>query len=225
MSWNRLVIPFLLGVLATFIFAGTAQASQGVRWHANSGHTATRANITGSGWNNSNGIVYASVGIQNAVPTSHSTNGFQVGEYKSYHYTTKCGTGGEGYAVERVINDQSLCILHGGHTYGVNHRFAILLTSSCGGWCAYVDGSVIEGPYNNLGLPNGGYVVARAESYWTSATPSYWMTWGPSGYTPWQFSNNGGSSYTTIVYSNGGKDYPNWTLQGTPSPFSIYFSS
>jgi hypothetical protein len=148
---------------------------------------------------------------------------FQVAELKqSSNFTSVCGTGGQGFAAERMVNGHMVCNFYKTFTFGANHRLAILANPSCGGWCAYVDGSVIDGPWNTLGMPNGGYAVARAEAKWTSDAPYYDVTWGPSGYTPWQYTNTNGQSYTTIGTSYSVRDDLGWTLQGTPSPFAIY---
>jgi hypothetical protein len=196
--------------------AQSAFANQAGRYRGN-GDDATRANITGSATNNSTGLVFASVTVQNAPPTGSPTAGLQIGEVKeTAGYAIECGPPGSiGIVVERVIGGGYNCNLYFG-VFGSNHRFAIVHGSN--GWSGYEDGPAIDGPWA-LGMTSG-YSVARAESYWSGAGPNYNFTWGPSGFTAWQYSTCGGCSYTTINSAtpfNGG----GWTVGAPPSPFSI----
>lgn len=176
MSRYRVILAFMISVIGALFFVSTASAAWGMatRTAPSSTLKGTRANITGSGWNNSNGLVYASVAIQSVTPWytgNAEDNMLQIGELKMYNTSSSCGHAGsvpsDMYCVEHVIDGvyEGFGLFYGATSaFGTNHRFAILLASSCGGWCAYADGEVMAGPYNDLNMPNGGYWTAPLQS-------------------------------------------------------------
>lgn len=206
----------LLAAATAAILASSALASQGDRYRGSGSDDGTRANLTGTATNNSAGLVFASVGEQNGPPTGSPTAGLQVGELKETSgYSSDCGTSSIGIAVEYVISSSYSCDMFFG-SFGSDHRFAAVRVSS--GWQAYEDGTVIDGPFS-LGY-TGGYTVARGEAYWASTGPNFNFTWGPSGETAWQYSTDGGSSYTTVSSASSSND-GGWTIGSPPSPFTI----
>jgi len=200
-------------VLATPV----AWASQGDLYRGGTDN-ATRANVKGTATNNSAGAVLASVAIQDQPPNQVNSVMLQVGDLKQTSgYTSDCGTGSIGIMTERQTDPFTYVCDMTFASFGADHRLAIVHVS--GGWQSYEDGVVIDGPFS-LGGFLAGYSVARAEAYWGSTGPSFGFTWGPSGETQWQYSTNGGTSYTTVSsassLNNGG-----WLIGSPPSPFSI----
>ena len=226
MKLRRIVIVSLaFGAIALWV-SGSAFAVFGARWHANNNHSGTRANITGVGiLESSYSSVFAGIGIQNAPPNQTVTAGFQTGELTKNIDGSDCANAGTGYMAEREISGTLYCdfFYQNPISFGSNHRFAVLYNTTCGGWCAYMDGNLVDGPFTNIGMGGAGYAAARGELYYGSLEPVFDMTYGPSGYTPWQYTNDGGQSYTTIGSSSGYKQDPLFSMSGTPSPFEIYY--
>jgi hypothetical protein len=105
-------------------------------------------------------------------------------------------------------------------TFGSNTRFAILEVSGTSDWKAYVNGAQI-GSTLDLGFVTG-YAVARGEYNFNPITMN--MTWGPSGSTAWQYTDNFGTSYTTITGSTSASAITSgsgFSVGTPPSPFSI----
>jgi hypothetical protein len=203
----------LVGIVAFAVPAALASQADLYRGGSDNG---TRANVTGSATNNSAGLVFASVDVQNDTPAGSPTAGLQVGDLKETSgYTSDCGTGSVGLASERQVSGNYTCDMTFA-SFGADHRLAVVKVAA--GWQSYEDGVVIDGPFS-LGF-TAGYSVARAEAYWASTGPTYGFTWGPSGETAWQYTTDGGSTYTTISTATSGQD-GGWSIGSPPSPFSI----
>jgi hypothetical protein len=214
---RRSVAIVVAALAACALVASPAVASQGDRYRGSGSDDGTRANITGSATNNSAGLVYASVAEQKEPPTGTVTALLQLGELKeTSSYSSDCGTGSIGLASEREISSSYYCNMYFGG-FGTNYRLASVHGSN--GWSTYENGTLLDGPWS-LGY-TGGYSVARAEAYWSSSGPSYDFTWGPSGYTAWQYSTCGGCSYTTISSASSANS-GGWNIGSPPSPFDIW---
>jgi hypothetical protein len=227
MSLRRSLLGFLLCISTALSCAQLANAQNGgqaARYTTGGGYLGTRATISGSGATNSTGLVFAAVAIQDNV--SGGTKMLQIGElqitYDDYANDCNQALNVVGIAVERTTDGVNYTCdfwSTADTRFGVNHRIAVVAPGS-GGWDAYLDGNRLEGPFT-LGM-SGGYPIARAEAFWTTTAPSYNVTWGPSGYTPWQYTTNHGNTYTTIVNSGAAASSSGWNLDNTPSPFRIY---
>jgi hypothetical protein len=213
----RLAGCSLAALLLWAAMSVAAFASQADYWRGGSDN-GTRANVTGSATNNSAGLVFASVGVQNGAPNGSPTAMLQVGDLKaSSGYANDCGAGAIGLASERQISGSYYCDMTFA-SFGTDYRLAVVHVSS--GWQSYQNGTAIDGPFSGLGFSSG-YSVARGEAYWSGTAPSYSFTWGPSGETAWQYTTNGGTSYSTISSASSGQD-GGWSFTSLPSPFAIY---
>lgn len=99
-----------------------------------------------------------------------------------------------------------------------NARFGFVYGGSPSGWRAYVNGNIAGGPYS-LGFSSG---RALSPAEFNGGSFSMSGQWGPSGQTPWQRTDNSGTSYTTIVDPAAVVNDGGWILQAPPSPFFIY---
>jgi hypothetical protein len=209
---------FTLALLIFFAVVPSALANQG-GWHTGTGWNGDRGNLKGSATVPSTGGVIATVSMQSC--TCVGAGLVQAGEIKEgSSLTTDCGTGTIGYIFEKAnVNGMLSCNPMFG-TFGSDHRFAnVRKAGTSGTWNEYVDGVVFITYTLNWGQGNA---YARAE-YNGSAPNAFSFTWGPSGETPWQNTNDSGSSYHTIgteavQFNDGGWLFTN----SPPSPFTVF---
>lgn len=204
-----------VALIVAAVMAPSALASQGGKYRGSGSDAGSRANITGTASVPSTGGVIATVRTQSGFTSSSGL--IQFGHLKhGSSFSSNCGPAGTiGYMVERrAVSGSYLCNAFFG-SFGSNQKFSVLHVSGSG-WNAYLNGSKIDGPYA-LGYTSG-YAIAVGE-YNGSAPSSYSMTFGPSGYTPWQTTldrTNWFDITSATNFNDGG-----WSITNLPSPFSI----
>src|SRR5260370_36071840 len=87
-----------------------AGGSAGLRYRGAGNDNGSRAFLSGSAANNSSGLVFASVTVQNDTPVGAPTAGMQMGFLKETSgYNTDCGTGTAATVDENIISVQYHC--------------------------------------------------------------------------------------------------------------------
>lgn len=198
-------------MLLALVAPTSAFANQGGHFRGGGSDAGSRASITGSSSVPTTGGVIATARVQGG-----GDGLFQVGHIKEgANFTSNCGTGTIGFMVERkAVGGSYLCNAFFG-SFGSNHKFSALHVSGSG-WNAYIDGVRYDGPYA-LGFTSG-YAYAVGE-YNGTAPSSYLMTFGPSGYTPWQYTIDR-TTWNTVT-SASTFDGGGWFIGSVPSPFNI----
>ena len=197
----------------------------------------TRAYISGTGSNNSCGLVWFSVAVQSHPPSNQTDplDMMQVGEIKedpNYGTGNDCNTDGAlgRVAIVREYLSDDLgvgikCEIYQNiarSDFGSGGNFSAVLATH---WEAFYNSNQIGSPVA-LGF-SGGYTIARAEARWSGSPPSFDVFWGSSGHTPlWQFETNPSgccTSYTNVAnygvntFQGGG-----WSFFQTYPYYEIY---
>jgi hypothetical protein len=223
--------------------------SQGYRYYypLTGGDDGVRAYLGGSGTTNSDGFVVASV--QMAPDFSNNAGLLQVGETKSLDYSWDCfPLGGNGTKVFVEYETAGSTTYHCGKSssqldsFGYGNVFSLSYSGSTWTarqndgaiWCATPGGG---GGCTDVSLGfTDAYSLAFAEGVFDpsagGAPPSLAMTYGPAGDTPWEYTSDGGASWTVIGSSNhsapwnsdtDGDGDGDWYVYADPSPFNINF--
>lgn len=212
-TWLRRMLT--MSAVVALVLPSAALANQGGHFRGAGFDAGSRASITGTAGVPSNGGVIATVRAQSST-TDPNGGLYQIGHIKEgASFTSDCGTNTIGFMAERrAVGGAFLCNAIFG-VFGSNHKFSALHVSGAG-WEGFIDGVKNDGPYA-LGFTSG-YAYAVAE-YNGGVPTSYSMTWGPSGFTPWEYTLDG-TTWNTVDLSSTFND-GGWIIGGTPSPFTI----
>jgi hypothetical protein len=136
---------------------------------------------------------------------------------------TYCGMDdANGIAFESESNNTYVCYLVDSlppNTFPFAPTETYAISDNAGGWTGYLNGTLVNGPFNNLGFTSG-YADARAESYYEgNCEVTQSVQFGQGGWA-WSDSTNSGSSWNTIS-SGTGADTGLYTVGSAPSPFTI----
>jgi hypothetical protein len=175
----------------------------------------SRASIQGSATTSINGALIATVRVESTNDGLIQFGFLKVGS----NFITGCGTDTVGYMVERKASGGPFICNDYFGAFGTRAKFSVLRAADGSGFRAYLDGSVFAGPYA-LGFPSNGIAIAVGE-YLGNPPPSYNMTFGPSGFTPWQWTSTNGNNWTTVSVADSTFNGGGWIIGAEPSPFNI----
>jgi hypothetical protein len=226
---SALLLVVFAGLPTSVAFgcSGTPTPAQGDRYTP-SGYNGAKSTISGSGAEATPGLLFAGVGVQNQTPFNQSTAMYQGGFLNAVAFTSDCGTDTNGIVFERVAGGVYQCdvvdpLPSNSFPFAPSETYAV--SDNAGGWTGYLNGSQIDGPYNNLGFSSG-YVDARAEAYYEgNCGPAESVQFG-QGPWPWSDSTNSGSTWHTITSGTTAADTDNglYSVGALPSPFTIAFN-